>query len=174
MAEQERQAPSLKMIVATTPNRVIALPGKAGLPWGLAYPEDLRRFQQLTMGCSIIVGRKTWETMPHLKGRKVLVLSRYKTVGDELRFPSRESALAAARAWGTDCWVIGGASVYEQFIPLVDWIDHSILLHEAQPDIKGEGVLVFPPVHQNKFELAWEGKHPRDSRIAIKQWRRKC
>ena len=82
-------------------------------------PEDLRRFQALTMGHPVILGRKTLATFPGgrpLKGRRNLVLSRnpdFRPEGAEV-FPDLDALLAAAPE---DAFVIGGESVYRALLP---------------------------------------------------------
>ena len=90
-----------------------------GLPWHL--PEDLARFRRLTTGAPVIMGRRTWDSLPErfrpLPGRTNLVLSRRP--GDlpgATVVGSPEEALAAAG--DARAWVIGGAQVYAAFLPL--------------------------------------------------------
>lgn len=81
---------------------------------------DLRRFKALTMGQSLIMGRATLDSLPGgrpLPGRRNLVLSRnqgFRREGAEV-FHSPEALLSALN--GEDAWVMGGASVYELFLP---------------------------------------------------------
>lgn len=85
-------------------------------------PADLRRFQALTKGHAVILGRKTLATFPGgrpLKGRRNLVLSRsleFAPEGAEV-FSTLEALLAAAPA---DAFVIGGGSVYRALLPHCD------------------------------------------------------
>ena len=92
-----------------------------GLPWHL--PEDMRRFRELTMGSTVVMGRVTWESLPAsvrpLPGRRNLVVTRqasYDAPGAEV-VASLEEAFAMADG---DIWVIGGASIYEQALPHAD------------------------------------------------------
>ena len=90
------------------------------LPWHL--PEDMAHFKSLTAGATVLMGRRTWESLPPrfrpLPGRRNLVLSRTPQVGVET-FPDLSQALAAAAA---EVWVIGGAAVYAAALPLADRI----------------------------------------------------
>jgi dihydrofolate reductase len=95
-----------------------------GLPWHL--PADLKRFKALTMGHHLIVGRKTHETIGRpLPGRTTIVLTRdldYRADGC-LVAASLDEALELARQRGEDeAFVIGGAQVYDEALPLADRI----------------------------------------------------
>ena len=86
---------------------------------------DRAHFRELTMGAAVIVGRKTLEDFPGgkpLKGRHNIVVSRQeiKIEGAELVHSTEEALAAAARQ--ERCLVIGGASVYRQFMPYVDTV----------------------------------------------------
>ena len=122
---------SVTIIVAHSRNRVI---GKAGeIPWHL--PSDLRRFRELTVGHTVVMGRKTYESLPEkfrpLPDRTNVVISRNPayTLQDCLVAHSIEQAIAFA---GSDLvFVIGGEQVYHLALPLADrilatWIKHHI------------------------------------------------
>lgn len=111
-------------LVAMDENRVI---GKAGtLPWNV--PEDLAHFRALTKGHIVVMGRKTWESLPEkfrpLPGRTNVVVSRDTA---KLRLPegvvaanSPQEALRAAKALAKDgqrVWIIGGAELYRATLP---------------------------------------------------------
>jgi dihydrofolate reductase len=105
----------INLIYARAANGVI---GKDGLmPWHL--PEDLAHFKQLTHGCPVIMGRKTWDSLPPrfrpLPGRTNIVITRdgsWQAEGAQ-RASSLEEALARAGDV-PDIWVIGGAQIYAQ------------------------------------------------------------
>ena len=109
----------LSIVVAHSRDRVIGRDGD--LPWHL--PSDLRRFRELTGGHAVIMGRRTWESIPDrfrpLPGRRNLVLTRdasYEAPGAEV-FGDLASALAACEG---DAFVIGGGRVYGEALPLAD------------------------------------------------------
>ncbi len=111
--------PQLSIIVAVTND------GAIGRNGDLIYRlrPDMRHFRALTMGHPIIMGRKTWESLPNgaLPGRRNIVLSRqpgYRADGAEV-FASLDDALAALNPDDTPM-VIGGAHVYEQAMPMAD------------------------------------------------------
>ena len=91
------------------------------LPWHL--PEDLALFKRLTTGATVVMGRATWESLPAavrpLPGRRNVVLSRrpgWRAPGAEVA-GSLAEALELAGGGG-DVWVIGGASVYREALPV--------------------------------------------------------
>jgi dihydrofolate reductase len=106
------------LVWAQSANGVIGRDGT--LPWHL--PEDLRHFRTLTAGATVLMGRRTWESLPPrfrpLPGRRNLVLSRTAQDGVET-FPDLPAALAAAAG---PVWVIGGAAVYRAALPFADRI----------------------------------------------------
>ncbi|TQM09090.1 dihydrofolate reductase [Pseudonocardia kunmingensis] len=108
---------------AQSANGVIGRDG--ALPWHL--PEDMKHFRTLTAGATVLMGRRTWESLPPrfrpLPGRRNLVLSRTPQPGAEEEgaevFPDLRQALAAVSG---DVWVMGGAAVYRAALPLADRI----------------------------------------------------
>jgi dihydrofolate reductase len=109
----------LGVIYAQSRNGVIGKDNQ--MPWHL--PEDLAHLKQLTMGCPVIMGRKTWDSLPAkfrpLPGRRNIVVTRqenWQAAGGE-RAPSVEAALALCREV-PQAWVIGGAEIYRQAVPL--------------------------------------------------------
>ncbi|GAA4103385.1 dihydrofolate reductase [Nonomuraea soli] len=106
------------LVWAQASNGVIGRDGT--LPWHL--PEDLKHFRTLTAGTTVLMGRRTWESLPPrfrpLPGRRNLVLSRSQQEGVET-FPDLRQALAVASG---DVWVIGGAAVYQAALPFADRI----------------------------------------------------
>ena len=110
--------PGITLIAAVARNNVIGL-GNA-MPWRL--PEDLKRFKALTLGHPIVMGRKTWESLGRpLPGRTNIVVTRNPAFVAEgaMTAASLEAALAVAAATGTDqTFIIGGAEIYRQALPL--------------------------------------------------------
>ena len=104
------------LVWAQSTNGVIGRDGT--LPWHL--PEDMKHFRTLTAGATVLMGRRTWESLPPrfrpLPGRRNLVLSRTPQEDVET-FPDLPQALAAATG---DVWVIGGAAVYRAALPYAD------------------------------------------------------
>ena len=129
----------LGLVYARARNGVI---GKGGtLPWHL--PEDLAHFKQVTLGCPVIMGRRTWDSLPPrfrpLPGRQNVVITR-RTHWSE-QGATRASSLAEALALCRDqphLWVIGGAEIFAQAMPLA----HTIEVTEIDKDFDGD---VFAP-----------------------------
>lgn len=112
--------------------RVIGRDG--GLPWHL--PSDMKHFKELTTGGTVIMGRKTYESIPEkfrpLPGRRNIVLSSRASFGDGAEaHTSLESALAAA---GTDAFVIGGGATYAETLPLADRVYATEIAGEVEGD----------------------------------------
>ena len=109
---------SIHIIVAIAENNAIGFENKL-LYW---LPNDLKRFKALTTGHTIIMGRKTFESLPKgaLPNRRNIVLSRQDIVfpGAE-RYPSLEAALSQC-SHEEEVYIIGGASVYQEAMPLAD------------------------------------------------------
>ena len=137
----------ISIIVAMSENRVI---GRAGtLPWQL--PGDLQRFQQLTMGHHLLMGRKTYQSIGRpLPGRKTLILSRetdFPAAGCEL-FSDLALAVAAAEAAGeNELFICGGAEIYRQALPLTE----RIYLTELMLAVEGDSF--FPELPPGQFRL---------------------
>jgi dihydrofolate reductase len=130
--------PTLILIAAVARNGVI---GSANaLPWHL--PEDLRHFKELTTGHAVIMGRKTWESLPErfrpLPGRRNIVVTRnpaFAAPGATL-VNSLEDAWQKVGADGTveQCFVIGGAELYAHALPLADRLE----LTEIEAEFPGD------------------------------------
>ena len=128
------------------------------LPWYL--PADLRRFKRLTTGHTVIMGRKTYESVGRpLPDRRNLVISGskdFRPAGVTV-VPSMEDALKLAKDDG-DVFVIGGARVFEAALPVADRLELT-RVHAAIP-----GDVYFPPFNPADWTLVSEEKHPADDR----------
>lgn len=112
--------PEIILVIARADNGVIGVNGK--LPWRI--PDDLRRFKQLTTGRPMIMGRKTFDSLPGLlDGRRHIVVTRIPewTAEGAERAGSIAEALALANA--PHVCVIGGAEIWRQVLPLADRIE---------------------------------------------------
>ena len=130
------------IIVAMSPEGAIGLHGK--IPW--RHPGDQRRFKRLTVGTTVVMGRKTWESLPKkpLPDRRNIVLTRTPIAGVEC-FPDLGSALASVEG---DVWVIGGARAYEEAMRHADVID---VTYVPDPVSHPEAVK-FPAIDPTLFE----------------------
>lgn len=131
----------IKMIYASDVNGVIGKDN--GLPWRL--PSDLKRFKELTMGDFVVMGRKTYESLPErfrpLPGRTNIVISTTTTIKhpEVLTFAVLRSFLAVAKMPDSpyadrDLWIIGGGQLYESALEYVDEIHHTLVLGEYEGD----------------------------------------
>ena len=112
--------PEIVLVLARAVNGTIGKDG--GMPWHI--PADLRHFKQVTKGRPMIMGRKTFDSLPGLlDGRRHIVLTRdtaWEEEGAEV-VHSVEAALKCAN--GPHVCIIGGAEIYELFLPLADRIE---------------------------------------------------
>ncbi|WP_338446720.1 dihydrofolate reductase [Pelagerythrobacter marensis] len=139
-------------IFARAANGVIGDRGR--LPWHI--PADLKRFKALTMGKPMIMGRKTFESLPGLlPGRRHIVLTRRKGWASEGADVARspQEALALADTGETDIAVIGGAAIFDVFLPRADRIE----LTEIHADYEGD--VLMPRLGPEWNETARES-HP--------------
>jgi dihydrofolate reductase len=113
----------INLIWAEAHNRVIGMNGK--MPWHL--PEDLAHFKRVTLGAPVIMGRKTWDSLPErfrpLPGRTNIVISRRDDflaaqVGPDLHVTTSLEASLDMASQHPEVWVIGGAQIYAQALPL--------------------------------------------------------
>ncbi len=160
----------LTAIVAMTPDRVI---GKNGtLPWHL--PEDLKLFKRHTTGHPILMGRKTWDSigfpLPH---RQSIVLTRdpsWSAKGSEVIHTVDE--LKNIPLIHPEVFIIGGAQVYELFMPLLDEILVSHIYQNYEGDTRfPEFENLFPHVTVEEkfetFELRRYSKSPPETKPAL-------
>lgn len=123
---------SLSIIVAMASNRTIGVNNT--LPW--RCPDDLKHFKALTMGHHMIMGRKTFDSIGKaLPGRTTVIVSRntYLKIGGCLIAHSLPEAIAAC-AGDTEIFIVGGAELYLQALPLVD----TLYVTEIQQDVDGD------------------------------------
>jgi len=108
------------LVVAIADNGVIGKDG--GIPWHIS--EDMKRFKAMTMGHTVVMGRKTWDSLPKkpLPGRTNVVVTRQKDWRAE--GATTVSSLGAATA-GTSgvVMILGGAEIYERALPLASRIE---------------------------------------------------
>src|SRR3546814_12924891 len=103
--------PEITLVLARAANGVIGADGR--MPWHL--PADLRRFKQLTMGRPMIMGRKTFDSLPALlEGRRHIVLTRDPEWQDEHAEAAHSAPEALRLANAPQVMVIGGAEIYRQ------------------------------------------------------------
>ena len=124
------------ILVAVSPEGIIGKDNS--IPWH--YSTDLKRFKRLTLGKTVIMGRRTWESLPvkPLPDRRNIVITRSALEGVEC-FQSIDNALATCEG---DVWFIGGAGIYQEALGKADIIDMTLV-----PDnVSGEGCVEFPKI----------------------------
>jgi dihydrofolate reductase len=146
--------PRLTLIAAVARQRVIGRGNS--LPWHL--PEDLRHFRAVTTGHPVIMGRRTWESLPArfrpLPGRRNIVVTRqpaWRAEGAEV-VASPDAALALLGSV-PQAFVIGGAELYAAMLPLAD----ELLLTEIDRDFDGDAF--FPPWDHEAFVETRRDQH---------------
>ena len=141
-------------MAAVARGRVIGRDG--GIPWRI--PEDMTRFREVTLGHPVVMGRRTWESLPErfrpLPGRRNVVVTRnagWSDTGAD-RAGSVEDALRLLGGSG-DVFVIGGAEVYAAALPYAD----ELLLTEIDAPIDGD--TLFPDFDATAFEEVSRERH---------------
>jgi len=147
---------TLSIVAAVARNGVIGREG--GIPWHI--PEDMARFRALTTGHPVLMGRKTWDSLPDrfrpLPGRRNVVVTRNPvwTADGAERAASLDTALELLDDPET-VFVIGGASLYDQALPLADDLELT------EVDLEPEGDAFFPAWDREAFE-----EMSRDARVS--------
>lgn len=125
------------IIVAMAANRCIGKDNK--MPWHI--PEDLKRFKALTMGCPVIMGRKTYESIlgylgKPLPGRMTIVISRagFENTHNVPVFSDVSAAVDFAKSYGKQVFIVGGAQIYEQTIGLADRLELTLVHRDIEGD----------------------------------------
>ena len=123
--------PPITIVIARSLNGVIGRDGR--LPWHL--PADLKRFKALTMGTAMVMGRKTFESLPGLlPGRRHIVLTRdqnWKALGAEI---AHDPDGALKIAGDVPVTIIGGAEIFALFLPKAGRIELTEIVAEIAGD----------------------------------------
>lgn len=146
---------NISIIASVAENRAIGFENKL-LYW---LPNDLKRFKALTTGHTIIMGRRTFESLPKgaLPNRRNIVLSRQEQHHEGCdTYTSLEEALNHCQP-NEDVYIIGGASIYKQALPLA----HRLCLTEIH-DTPAHADAFFPPY--NDWTETWREEHDTDER----------
>jgi len=126
-------------------------------------PADLKFFKTTTMGCPVVMGRKTFQSIGRtLPSRKNVVITRDKTFNADHQFDmlvvsSLDEALVKLHS-EKEVFIIGGGEIYKQSIDSVD----TIYLTLVRTAIDGD--VYFPEIDTTKFELVWEEAHVADEK----------
>jgi len=132
----------MKAIAAMSLNRVI---GRAGaIPWHL--PEDFRWFKRCTSGQVVLMGRKTWDSLGKpLPNRRNMVVTRQSSISG-VETISDLASFNSSTYVPQDVWVIGGAEIYRQLLPLCTDLYLSVVLQEVEGD-------AFFPEFESRFRF---------------------
>ncbi len=132
-----------------------------GMPWHV--PEDLAHFKELTLGAPVVMGRRTWDSLPPrfrpLPGRANIVVTRQHEWAAEgaMRAASVDAALALAAAERPErVWVIGGAELFRQALPIADRLEVTELRAPGGGAVvaPARGDVVAPTIDPAAFRLA--------------------
>ena len=156
----------MELVAAQSDNGVIGDGEK--IPWQAKGEQAL--FKRITLGGTLIMGRKTYDSIGRpLPGRHTIVLSRNPALtllGCDLS-PSLESALETAQQLGRQIFIVGGAEVYREALPLCQGI-HLTTVHT-----QAEGAVTFPPFNPADFTLVKEQRHHSNIDYTYRHYRRK-
>ena len=144
--------------------------GKAGtLPWH--YPEDLKNFKKLTLNSAIVMGRKTWESLPFkpLPKRRNIVLSRKNRTDVETYDEINKCLKVLEYDSVKNLFIIGGRSIYNSFYPKAS------TLHLTMIDIETDGIDTFFPISMNQIKKDFNQIEEKnlDKNVTYYQWRKK-
>lgn len=125
-------------------------------------PKDFKRFKELTMGKPIVMGRKTFESLPGvLPGREHIVIttqSNYQVPEGVKTSNSLKAALDYAKSKSEDVYVIGGGEIYRQAMPFTDKLELTWV------DIDVEGDTTYPDIWTNEFSKTCSEFHHQDEK----------
>lgn len=147
--------PEVFLVVAVARNGVIGADG--AMPWHI--PTDLRRFKALTMGLPMVMGRKTFDSLPGLlPGRRHIVLTRDPAWAEDGAEVARSVEEALAMANAAHVAVVGGADIYRQFLPLAQRIEWTEI--DAEP----AGDTHIPEFDRSDWQESWREHHAAEGR----------
>jgi dihydrofolate reductase len=148
--------PEIILVLARAANGIIGKDG--GMPWHI--PADLRHFKQITKGRPMIMGRKTFDSLPGLlEGRRHIVITRdtaWEEDGAEVVYSAEE---ALRRANGPHVCVIGGTEIFQLFLPLADRVELTEI--QATPD----GDTSMPAFDKDEWQEVARESHAADGNI---------
>ena len=149
--------------MAITQDRVIGVDGK--LPW--RYSADLKRFKQLTLGTTIIMGRGTWESIGAklLTGRRNIVITRSLLDGVQC-YSTIPAALATCTG---DVWFIGGGQLYAAALEFCDFID----VTQVPDKISTGNIVVFPELDPGVWQAEPMTSLAADPRLGHRRYYRR-
>lgn len=121
-------------------------------------PEDMRYFKEKTMGHKVVMGRKTWESLPgKLVGRENIVVSRGEVMGADRVVRDLPEFIRENQDSAEEIFVIGGEAIYREFLPVAD----NLYLTEVDAEMPGADAW-FPEFEQAEFEREVLGEGQSD------------
>jgi dihydrofolate reductase len=169
-------SPKIILIAAVSKNGVIGIDGT--MPWN--YPGDLKLFREFTTGHSVVMGRKTWESIPPkfrpLPNRQNWVISRNQPFRDKLRAAHPMVYCAAGlgvlhsveplnKAW----YVIGGGDIYRSAMHVADVLEITVIPNKY--DVAN--AVLFPEIKEEQWELNHVCPHPYEPSLTCAQYERR-
>ena len=153
----ELKKPNLAIIVAMTKDRVIGIREENKIPWYI--PEDFKHFKETTLNSTVIMGKTTWDSLPKkpLPKRNNIVLCNdnpdFEYAGIDV-VSKIDDALIGAEHYGVNTFIMGGASIYRVFLPLVN----KMIISFVKGDYKGD--VYFPDFRLKEWDITQETEHP--------------
>jgi dihydrofolate reductase len=148
--------PEIFFVVAVAQNGVIGALG--GMPWHL--PADLRHFKALSIGKPMVMGRKTFESLPGLlPGRRHIVLTRAAGWAEEGAEVAHSVEEAVHLANAPHVAIVGGAEIFRLFLPLAHRIEWTEI--HAAPD----GDTRFPEFNRSDWQESARAAHPAEAKL---------
>jgi len=150
---------TVSLIVAASLNHGIGKDNQ--LPWHL--PADLKFFKTTTMGCPVVMGRKTFQSIGRtLPGRTNVVITRDTAFNSDKQFDIQlasglEDAVKKLH-FEKEIFIIGGGEIFKQAMTIADTIYLTVVNTAIEADV------FFPEIDLTKFELVWEEKHEADEK----------
>lgn len=147
-----------------TPERIIGNENR--IPWYL--PEDLKNFQRLTLNNTVIIGRKTYDSLPEkyrplLKRNNVVVSRNMVEKEGILVCRSLEEAIEKAKSFEKEIFIIGGSSIYQQAIPIAD----RMYLTRVKNNYPGDSY--FPKFEENDWIIEENIDYPLFSFMTLRK-----
>lgn len=171
------------IIAAVSSDNVIGV-GKE-LPWW--YPGDIRYFKERTMNCTVIMGRRTWESIGEksLPNRNNIIISRELGLGGPYIEPTKteysliyahsiQSAVEMTEMFEDDIWFIGGYEIFKEGMKYANTmeitnVNEKILMH----DNKHKDLVFFPDIDYEEWKIIKIKEHPYDSSLTLQILKRR-
>ena len=160
-----RRDSMITLIAALTKDHVIGFAGK--IPWNI--PQDLEHFKKTTLGSTVIMGRKTWQSIPAVKRplphRHNIIVSRSMPTQEGIDVCRNiTQAIEKAQGYGKEIFIIGGANIYALALPFAT----KMLLSHINKGYEGD--IYFPKFNKEEWDIINQTKFEG---FTLKEYRRK-